>query len=612
MEQTAKKERTPMVIGSPENLEDGVDYVWRCLDPILQDLEKSFPSPPVHDRSRITVEPPKDRAHGDLSTNAALVLAKRAQMPPQRLGAMLAQKIGENPMIAQASVAGPGFINISFMPDFFYNHAHKAIKEGARFGYGMPGTLGKIHVEYVSTNPTGPLHIGHARGAVYGDVLANLLSAAGYVVTREYYVNDAGAQIKGLVRSAYRRYCEACNAPIPEAYAVDEYPGEYLNRVGEELFKTYGKTLLNQPEEEWYAPVYSLTLAEMMALIRTDLNQLGIHHDIFFSESSLVEGKENAITDVLRALEDKGLIYHGILPPPQAHESEEMEDDSERSQLLFRSTQFGDDRDRPLCKADGSHTYFAADIAYHRSKWQRGFSTLIDVWGADHSGYVTRMKAAVEAISDKQAHLEVHLCHMVRFLREGQPLKMSKRAGTFVSLHDVLVEVGRDPLRFLLSFRSPDSPLDFDFATAVEHSKANPVFYVQYAHARCASIFRQAEAAVESGTLPSWVLNVEDAQFSLLVDPSEQTLLRECIAYPRLVQNAAKAREPHRIPYFLYEWAATFHGLWNKGKESACLRFVNPSMPELTQARLALVCVVQSVLSSGLKILGVEAPKEMY
>jgi arginyl-tRNA synthetase len=600
-----------MPIGGFTPLADSVDYVWNCLEPMFQEFEHTFQLSP-QDRARITVEPPKNRAHGDLSTNAALVLAKLARTSPQRLGETLAQELEKSPMIAQASVAGPGFVNVSFVPDFFHDLAQKAIATGSQFGYGNPNTLGKIHIEYVSTNPTGPLHIGHARGAVCGDVLANLLSAAGYDVTREYYVNDAGAQIHGLVRSAYRRYCQVLEAPIPDSCIVDEYPGDYLDAVGQNLVELHGEKLLHLSESEWYQPVYVQTLSDMMTLIRADLEKLGIRHDVFFSEKSLIDGEKDQIADALSELEREGFIYQGILPPPQAHEPEEREEASERPQLLFRSTTFGDDRDRPLCKVDGSYTYFASDIAYHRSKWQRGFSTLIDIWGADHSGYVTRMKAAVEAISQNQAHLDVHLCHMVRFLREGSPIKMSKRAGTFIALSDVIAEVGRDPLRFLLAFRSPESPLDFDFSTAVEHSKANPVFYVQYAHARCASIFRQAAAAVESGDLPSEALALEKANLSLLLDSTEQALLRECVSYPRLIQQAAKAREPHRIPYFLYECAGIFHGLWNKGKESAHLRFVNPSMPELTQARLALVRVVQSVLNSGLKILGVEAPNEMH
>jgi arginyl-tRNA synthetase len=460
-------------------------------------------------------------------------------------------------------------------------------------------------VEYVSANPTGPMHVGHGRGAVFGDALANLLAFAGYDVTREYYINDAGAQVDVLARSAFLRYREALGeavGSIPEGL----YPGDYLVPVGQALAAQHGPALRDMPEAEWLPLVRSVAIDAMMAMIRDDLASLDIRHAVFFSERSLTKGEADKIGETIAELRARGLVYEGRLPPPKGQLPEDWED---REQTLFRATEFGDDVDRPLLKSDGSYTYFAADIAYHRSKFERGFTSMIDVWGADHGGYVKRMQAAVNAVSGGTAKLDVKLCQLVKLLRGGEPVKMSKRAGDFVTLREVVDEVGRDPVRFMMLYRKNDAPLDFDLAKVLEQSKDNPVFYVQYAHARCASVFRQAGEAFAGRVPGSDALAAAD--LSVLTDEAEIELERRIAQYPRVVEAAALAHEPHRIAFYLYELSSVFHGLWNKGKDLPQLRFVKHDDERSTVARLALLGALKAVLASGLGTLGVSAPDEM-
>ncbi len=559
--------------------------------------------PPGLDASRVLVEPPRDAAHGDLATNAALVLAKEARMNPRALAELLAGELRSDADIASAEVAGPGFLNLKLRPGVYREVMRAVLSEGKAFGRGEREG-GAVNVEFVSANPTGPMHVGHGRGAVFGDALANLLAFAGHRVAREYYINDAGAQVDVLARSAYLRYREA----LGEAIAIPEglYPGDYLKPVGEALAARFGRSLVAMPEAEWLPVVRDAAIEAMMAMIRDDLAALAIRHDVFFSERSLSQGETDAIRATIEDLRARGLIYEGRLPPPKGQPVEDWED---REQTLFRATAFGDDVDRPLLKSDGSYTYFAADIAYHRSKFERGFATMIDVWGADHGGYVKRMKAAVAAVTGGAAELDIKLCQLVRLLRAGEPVKMSKRAGDFVTLREVVDEVGRDAVRFMMLFRKNDATLDFDLAKVLEQSRENPVFYVQYAHARCASVFRQAREAFPKADFNPKQL--AEADLSHLSDDAEADVLRLVAQYPRVVEAAADAHEPHRIAFFLYDLAAAFHGLWNKGKDLPQLRFVNQNDQQSTEARLALVHVVRCVLVSGLAVLGVTAPDEM-
>jgi arginyl-tRNA synthetase len=571
----------------------------------LEALIRSGTLPAGLDLSRVLVEPPRDPAHGDLATNAALVLAKEARQNPKALGEALAQELRADPRIVEASVAGPGFINLRLDPAVFHEVIRAALSEGENFGRGnMPG--GKVNIEYVSANPTGPMHVGHGRGAVFGDALANLLVAAGRDVTREYYINDAGAQVDVLARSAYLRYREA----LGEAVTIPEglYPGDYLKPVGEKLAEAQGRALLDQSEAEWLPPVRRFAIDAMMDMIREDLAAIGIRHDVFFSEATLQGGEAgNKVAELLAALRDKGLVYEGRLPPPKGQLPEDWED---REQTLFRSTGFGDDVDRPLLKSDGTYTYFASDIAYHRDKWLRGATELIDVLGADHGGYVKRMQAAVQAVSDGEARLDVKLCQLVRLLRAGEPVKMSKRSGEFVTLRDVIDEVGRDAIRFMMLYRKNDATLDFDLAKVVEQSKDNPVFYVQYGHARRFSVLRQAREAMPDEDVSRDGL-LRGADLSALTDPGEIEMMRLIAQYPRVLESAAAAHEPHRIAFYLYETASSLHSFWNKGKDLPQLRIVNPTDRKSTRARLALVEALGGVLASGLAVLGVSAPDEM-
>jgi arginyl-tRNA synthetase len=551
---------------------------------------------------RVVVEPPRDTTHGDLATNAALVLAKEARANPKALGEALAAELRTDPRIVEASVAGPGFINLRLAPGIFHDVVRSALAEPEAFGRAqLQG--GPINVEYVSANPTGPMHVGHGRGAVFGDALCNLLVAAGRQVTREYYINDAGAQVDVLARSAYQRYREALGEPFTIAEGL--YPGDYLKPVGAKLAETHGRALLDRSEAEWLPVVREIALGMMMEMIRADLAAIGIRHDVFFSERTLLQS--GAVKALLQELRERGLVYEGRLPPPKGQLPEDWED---REQTLFRTRDFGDDTDRPLLKSDGAYTYFASDIAYHRAKYLAGATELIDVLGADHGGYVKRMQAAVKAVSDGKATLDVKLCQLVRLLRAGEPVKMSKRAGEFVTLRDVIDEVGCDAIRFMMLYRKNDATLDFDLAKVVEQSKDNPVFYVQYAHARVRSVQRQAREAFPDADLSAATL-LREAAFDVLTDPGEIEMMRLIAQYPRVLESAALAHEPHRIAFHLYEMASALHSFWNKGKDLPQLRFVNATDRKSSWARLALVEALRSTLAAGLAVLGVTAPDEM-
>ena len=556
------------------------------------------------DLSRVVCEPPRDPSHGDVSTNAAMVLAKEARTSPRALAEKIAPRL-VTPGVAKAEIAGPGFINLTLEPSVLDDVLRACLAQGTRFGATKIGAGVKVNVEFVSANPTGPMHVGHGRGAVFGDAVAGLLDFAGYEVAREYYINDAGAQVDVLARSAHLRYREALGETISEIPA-GLYPGDYLKPVGADLARRYGRRYLDAPEAEWLPVVRDAAIEAMMALIRDDLAALGIRHDVFSSERSLGSGENGKVASVIAELASRGLVYQGRLPPPKGQVDPDWED---REQTLFRTTEFGDDVDRPLRKSDGSFTYFAADIAYHASKVERGFTQLIDVLGADHGGYVKRMQAAVRAVSHGKASLDVRLCQLVRLSREGEPVKMSKRAGEFVTLREVVDEVGADAVRFMMLMRKNDAPLDFDLAKVKEQSKDNPVFYVQYAHARCESVRRQA---LES--LPALAQDDEalaGADLGLLTDSSERSLIRLMAQYPRVVEQAAESREPHRVTFYLYDLASEFHSYWNKGKDLPDLRFINVNSTNLTSARLALAACARSVLASGLRLVGVSAPREM-
>jgi arginyl-tRNA synthetase len=554
----------------------------------------------------ITLSAPKDPAHGDLATNAAMVLAKPAAIAPRKLAERLVPLIASDPHVEKVEIAGPGFINLTLARAFWPSVLRMVLEQGDAYGRSAIGKGHAVNVEYVSANPTGPMHVGHCRGAVFGDALATLLAFAGFDVTREYYVNDAGAQVDVLARSAFLRYREALGediGDIPEGL----YPGDYLKPVGEALAGNHGRDLLDMAEAEWLPLVRATALKAMLGMIEEDLASLGIRHDVFFSERSLIDGSHDEVAATIAELRAKGLIYEGSLPPPKGKIDEEWED---REQLLFRATEFGDDQDRPLVKSDGGYTYFASDIAYHRDKFRRGFKTMIDVWGADHAGHIKRMQAALSALTGGEADLDVKICQLVRLFRAGEPVKMSKRAGTFVTLREVVDEVGAGPVRFMMLYRKNDAPLDFDFAKVTEQSRDNPVFYVQYAHARASSVLRNvvgtfADLDVAEGALARADLNRLD-------DDGEIALIRRIAQFPRIVEAAAQAHEPHRLGFYLYDLAGDLHGLWNRGKDLPQLRFIYESDRELTRARIALVAATQRVLALGLGILGVQAVHELH
>lgn len=557
------------------------------------------------DTARLTVEPPRDTSHGDITTNAAMVLAKPAGMKPRDIADMLAARLNGLPEVTETTVAGPGFINMRLADTFWQARLAEILTTGTAYGDSDFGkAAGKVNVEYVSANPTGPLHVAHARGAVVGDVLARLLKKAGYNVTTEYYINDAGAQVEILATSAYLRYCEALGqdiGDIPEGM----YPGEYLIPVGQALAEADGDKWLTADEDTWLPHVREFTVARMMAQVKEDLAALGIQQDVYTSEKELVAA--GAVDAVYKTLADRGLIYTGVLEPPKGKPA--PDDWEPRPQSLFRATQFGDDIDRPLKKSDGSWTYFSNDIANHLDKFKRGFTQMIDIFGADHGGYVKRMKAAVTAVSEGKAELDVKLCQMVHLMKNGEPMRMSKRAGNFVTLRDLIDEVGRDVVRFLMLTRKSDTQMEFDLAKAVEQSRDNPVFYVQYAHARCRSVLRSAPD--ELAGLDTSAEALAQADLSLLSDPAELDLVKIMAAWPRIVEQAAEAHEPHRVAFYLNDVASAFHGLWNMGKDDTSLRFIQVDAPEVSRARMALVQATATIIASGLDVLGVTPVEEL-
>jgi arginyl-tRNA synthetase len=555
------------------------------------------------DVGAVTAEPPRDASHGDIATNAAMVLARQARMKPRDIAEALAPRLEAHEDVVAVEIAGPGFINLRLAPTFWHRQLAAIIEAGESFGRSDLGAGQAVDVEYVSANPTGPMHVGHARGAVVGDVLASLLAAAGYAVTREYYVNDAGAQVDVLARSAYLRYREALGDPIgdiPEGL----YPGDYLKPVGAALAERDGDKWRNAEDAEWLPEIRGFVIDAMMDLIRDDLAALGIRHDVFSSERDLVSA--GAVEAVMATLETRDLLYTGVLEPPKGKKPDDWE---ERPQLLFKATEFGDDVDRPIRKSDGSWTYFATDLAYHLDKFERGHPTLIDVWGADHGGYVKRVAAGIKALSEGKATLDVKICQLVRLLENGEPAKMSKRAGTFVTLRELVDEVGRDVVRFIMLTRKNDAPLDFDLVKVREQSRDNPVFYVQYAHARSHSVRNMASEAFNGIDLSDTAL--AGADLGRLTDSDEVALIKLIAAWPRLVESAAEAHEPHRLAFYLYDLAAAFHALWSKAREEPGLRFVVAENRDLTTARLALVRATAGVIASGLRIMGVEPVDEL-
>ncbi|MEM6375250.1 MAG: arginine--tRNA ligase [Pseudomonadota bacterium] len=566
----------------------------------LDEMQAAGALPGGLDMGPITTEPPRDAAHGDMATNAAMVLAKQAGQKPRDLAEDLARRLTQDPRIDTAEVAGPGFINLRLSNAAWHNVLQTALREGDGFGRSEMGAGQKVCVEYVSANPTGPLHVGHTRGAVVGDALARLLAYTGHDVTREYYINDGGAQVDVLARSVYLRYLEAHGQEV--AFEDGTYPGDYLVPVGRALKDKVGDAFVGKGEQFWLDEIRSFATEAMMTLIRSDLAALGVEMDVFFSEKSLYG--TGRIEEALETLHLKGLIYEGVLDPPKGKKPEDWEP---REQTLFRSTDHGDDVDRPVRKSDGSWTYFAPDIAYHYDKIARGFTYLVDIFGADHGGYVKRMKAAVSALSDGEVPIDIKLTQLVKLYKNGEPFKMSKRAGTFVTLRDVVDQVGPDVTRFVMLTRKADAPLDFDFDKVLEQSRENPVFYVQYAHARLSSVMRKAK---EAG------LDVSDAalletDLGSLSDPAQVTLARKLAEWPRLVELAARMSEPHRVAFYLYDLASEFHALWNRGHDQPELRFLDEDNPSAAQAKIALARATGVVISAGLGILGVQPVEEM-
>ncbi|HJN22864.1 MAG TPA: arginine--tRNA ligase [Rhodospirillales bacterium] len=581
------------------------NHFRNCLLAIIGELAAEGSIPTGLDTMRVTMEPPRQEGMGDITTNAAMILAKPAAMKPKDLAALLAGRLDGLDCVAATEIAGPGFINLRLEDSFWRQRLVEILTIGPAYGDSAIGGGCKVNVEFVSTNPTGPLHVGHGRGAVVGDALASLLEKAGFDVTREYYINDAGAQVEILARSVAARAGEALsNAELDEEALQGLYPGEYLKPVGEKLAGRFGAERLDFEDTENFHFLLHFSTAEMMTLIRADLAALGVEFDVFTSERELVEA--GAVDAALKFLANRGLIYTGVLEPPKGKKSDDWEP---RPQVLFRATQFGDDVDRPLKKSDGSWTYFATDIAYHLDKFQRGFKTMIDVWGADHGGYVKRMRSAVEAVTEGAGELDVKLCQMVKLSEGGEPVKMSKRAGNFVTLNEVIERVGRDVVRFIMLTRKNDAHLDFDLAKVTEQSRENPVFYVQYAHARSCSVLRHAAEFFRPGELSPSAL--AGAELDRLTDPAELALIKALASWPRLVESAALAHEPYRVAFYLNDLAARFHMLWNKGNENAHMRFLIAGERGLSAARLALVRGTAIVIASGLKVMGVIPVQEM-
>jgi arginyl-tRNA synthetase len=569
------------------------------IEGALRSMQAAGELPEKLDFSAITAEPPRDPAHGDIATNAAMVLAKAAGKKPRDIAEPLLARLKANPDVVDGAVAGPGFINLKIADSFWRERLRECLTEGIAYGDSQVGAGAKVNVEYVSANPTGPLHVAHARGAVVGDALANLLAKVGYAVTKEYYINDAGAQVDKLGQSTYLRYREALGDHI-ERIPEGLYPGEYLKDVGAAIAKRDGARWIDKPEADWLPEMRAFAISALMAEIKADLETLGVHIDVYSSERALVES--GAVDRAFQELARQDLIYQGRLEPPKGKTPDDWED---REQTLFRATKFGDEVDRPLKKSDGSWTYFANDIAYHHDKYRRGFADMIDIWGADHGGYVKRMKAAVRAITEGKGELDVKLCQLVRVMKNGELVRMSKRAGSFVTLRDLLDEVGPDVVRFTMLTRKNDASFDFDLVKATEQSRDNPVWYVQYAHARTRSVMRQAAAA---GIATD---GLAGAPLDRLSDPGELALVRLIAQWPRQVEAAASAHEPHRIAFYLYDLAAAFHAHWTRGREAPGLRFVVEGEDELSRARLALVQGIGFVIGSGLKVFGVTPVEEM-
>ena len=561
---------------------------------ILRSLQEQACLPADLDTGRVVFELPREISHGDVACNAAMVLAKQASMKPRDLAERLVAEFQKLDGVTAVEIAGPGFINLRVEPRLWTTEIDAIIEAGTDYGRNRAGGGRPINVEYVSANPTGPLHAAHARGAVLGDALAGLLGFCGWKVTREYYINDAGAQVDVLARSAYLRYCEALGHEIGDIPS-GLYPGSYLVDVGKALAAEFGETFLESDESEWLAAVRSFTIDAILVGIREDLQALGVRMDLFSSERALVDS--GAVQSAIDRLQDAGHVYRGILEPPKGKEPEDWEP---REQLLFRASAFGDDTDRPLQKSDGSWTYFASDVAYHMDKLDRTGGPLINIFGVDHGGYVKRMMAAVEALSGRKGQLDIQLCQLVNLMEAGKPVKMSKRAGTFVTVRDVIDAVGSDVIRFIMLTRRSEQTLDFDYARVTEQSRDNPVFYVQYAHARACSVLRQAEAQAEG-----------DAALHQLTDPAEIAVIRILAGWPRQVVSAATAHEPHRIAFYLMDLAAAFHALWTAGRENPDLRFIRDEAPQLTAARLRLVKATALVIRSGLGVLTIDAWEEM-
>jgi len=578
-------------------------HIRGTIENSIEALSASGVVPADLDLSKIGVEPPRDPDHGDLSTNAAMVIAKGAGMKPRDLGQLLAEGLVTHADVNAADVAGPGFVNIRLEDRFWQARLSEILRAGTDYGNSTIGAGQAVNVEYVSANPTGPMHVGHGRGAVVGDALAGLLAKAGFDVTREYYINDAGAQVDVLAQSAYLRYREALGeeiGKIPEGL----YPGEYLKDVGKNLADRDGDKWLSTEEEAWLPEFRSFCVQAMMDLIREDLAALGVVHSAFSSEKGLADS--GAIQDAVSWLEDRDLVYTGTLEPPKGKLPEDWES---RPQLLFKATKFGDDTDRPLRKSDDSWTYFASDIAYHRDKFERGFTSMVDVWGTDHKGYVKRMQSAVKAVTEDKASLDVRLCNLVNLMDGGEPVKMSKRSGTFVTLREVIDQVGKDAVRFIMLTRNNEALLDFDLQKVLEQSRDNPVFYVQYAHARICSVLRNAVAAFKDLSLDDSEL--AEADMARLQHPGELAMIKLLAGWPRVMEGAAISHEPHRVAFYLTDLAAAFHGFWNRGNDNETLRFIVPDDSELTRARVALARSVAVVIASGLAVMGVEPVEEM-
>lgn len=569
------------------------------LDDLFPDLEARGVA-----RDRITVEPPRDASHGDISTNAAMILAKPLKQKPRDIAELIQARLQDDSEITNAEIAGPGFINLTLATSLWQEVVKSVLQQGADFGKTDIGKGEKVNVEFVSANPTGPMHVGHVRGAVFGDALASIMEFVGYDVSREYYINDAGGQVDQLARAVHWRYREALGkveGKMPEGL----YPGDYLLPLAKELATEHGDTFVDAGEADWLEDFKQRALDAMMDMIRADLKSLNIEHDHFFSEKSL-HGQDGTIVQTLDWLRGQGLIYQGTLPPPKGKLPDEWED---REQTLFRAEQFGDDTDRALVKSNGDFTYFAADIAYHRDKYLRGFNHQIDVLGADHGGYVKRLKAAVKAVSNDEADLDVRLCQIVRLMREGEPIKMSKRSGNLITLRELVDEVGPDATRFMMLYRRNDAMLDFDYAKVVDQTRENPVFYVQYAHARSCSVFRNAKRDMPDLDISPAALKA--ASLADLSDPAEIELIKVLAQFPRIIALAASAHEPHRLAFYLYQLAGAFHSFWTKGKESPELRFININNETITIGRLAMVEAVRTVLGRGLDLLGVSAPSQL-